>query len=132
MVARGTEVWSFFKKTYLKQFHIGHDQHNYTFNNMIETDGVSCSIILILRKLKHTGLLKVSLVYIGLSVFIANLYLLKICCSWMKIRTRTFFYFINVCNISTILYRLETRKRLKKNTFIRYLARNEISTLQKL
>ena len=123
--------YGLFFKTYLKQFHIGHDQHKYTFNNMIETDGVSCSIILILRKLKHTGLRNVSLVYIGLSVFIANLYLLKICSSWMKIRTRTFFYFINVCNISTILYRLKTINLLEKGIYMRYLARSVITTQQR-
>jgi hypothetical protein len=44
---RQSEVWGFFFKTEMKCFHRSEDDHSYTFHHQIETDGVSCSIILI-------------------------------------------------------------------------------------
>jgi hypothetical protein len=46
------EIWDFFFKTHLKCFRIGEDdEHDYTFNHMIETDGVSVSILLVRKEL---------------------------------------------------------------------------------
>jgi hypothetical protein len=42
-----SDVWGYFFKTNLKCFHMRRDKHHYTFHHQIETDGVSCSIILI-------------------------------------------------------------------------------------
>ena len=42
-----SELWGKFFKTDMKCFHRVEDSHDYTFHHMIETDGVSCSIILI-------------------------------------------------------------------------------------
>jgi len=42
-----SDVWFFFFKTDMKCFHRVQDNHDYTFHHMIETDGVSCSILLI-------------------------------------------------------------------------------------
>jgi hypothetical protein len=55
-----TSLWSLYFKTDKKCFHVKKDTHNYTFHHQIETDGVSCSILLI-RKDKagsKVGLLK--------------------------------------------------------------------------
>jgi hypothetical protein len=52
-----SEVWKEFFKTHMKYFHCVEDKHDYTFHNMIETDGVSCSIILI-RKDKAGTIVK--------------------------------------------------------------------------
>jgi hypothetical protein len=52
-----SEVWGLFFKTDMKCFHRIKDQHSYTFHHMIETDGVSCSIILI-RKDKAGKIVK--------------------------------------------------------------------------
>eukprot|EP00835_Amoeboradix_gromovi_P005661 NODE_556_length_6708_cov_0.674837.p2 type:complete len:218 gc:universal NODE_556_length_6708_cov_0.674837:5906-5253(-) len=42
-----SDVWGFFFKTDMKCFHRVADDHSYTFHHQIETDGVSCSIVLI-------------------------------------------------------------------------------------
>ena len=42
-----SDVWGFFFKTHMKCFHRVQDNHSYTFHHQIETDGVSCSIVLI-------------------------------------------------------------------------------------
>ena len=42
-----SDVWGFFFKTHMKCFHRVQDNHSYTFHHQIETDGVSCSILLI-------------------------------------------------------------------------------------
>ena len=42
-----SDVWGLFFKTDKKCFHRVQDSHDYTFHHQIETDGVSCSIILI-------------------------------------------------------------------------------------
>jgi hypothetical protein len=41
-----SDVWGQFFKTDMKCFHRVQDNHDYTFHHMIETDGVSCSILL--------------------------------------------------------------------------------------
>ncbi len=45
------EIWDFFFKTNLKCFHIDDYEHSYTFDHMIEMDGVSISILLVHREL---------------------------------------------------------------------------------
>ena len=45
------KLWNFFFKTNKKCFHTKKDNHAYTFDHMIETDGVSCSILLIRKDL---------------------------------------------------------------------------------
>ena len=46
------QIWDFFFKTHLKCFHLGeHDDHSYTFDHMVETDGVSISILLVRKEL---------------------------------------------------------------------------------
>jgi len=50
-------VWGLFFKTDKKCFHRVQDNHDYTFHHQIETDGVSCSIILI-RKDKAGKMVK--------------------------------------------------------------------------
>lgn len=45
------KIWDFFFKTNLKCFH-NNDNYNYTFHNMIETDGVGVSIVLIREDLQ--------------------------------------------------------------------------------
>ena len=52
-----SDVWGFFFKTDMKCFHRVQDNHDYTFHHMIETDGVSCSILLI-RKDKAGKIVK--------------------------------------------------------------------------
>lgn len=47
LVKKQTQVWGFFFKTDMKCFHRVSDDHDYTFHHQIETDGVSCSILLI-------------------------------------------------------------------------------------
>jgi hypothetical protein len=42
-----SDVWGLFFKTDKKCFHRVNDDHSYTFHHQIETDGVSCSILLI-------------------------------------------------------------------------------------
>jgi hypothetical protein len=42
-----SEIWSFFFNTDKKCFHMPQDGHSHTFHHQIETDGLSCSIILI-------------------------------------------------------------------------------------
>jgi hypothetical protein len=50
-VRRQAEVWGYFFKTEKKCFHMGDDAHAHTFDHQIETDGVSCSILLKRRDL---------------------------------------------------------------------------------
>ena len=45
------KVWNFFFKTDKKCFHTKEDNHDYTFNHMIETDGVNCYVLLIRKDL---------------------------------------------------------------------------------
>ena len=52
-----SDVWGLFFKTDKKCFHRVQDSHDYTFHHQIETDGVSCSIILI-RKDKAGRMVK--------------------------------------------------------------------------
>ena len=52
-----SDIWSQFFKTEKKIFHRKEENHGYTFHHMIETDGVSCSIILI-RKDKRGKIVK--------------------------------------------------------------------------
>ena len=52
-----SDVWEMFFKTNMKCFHKIEDKHSYTFHHQIETDGVSCSIILI-RKDKVGKIIK--------------------------------------------------------------------------
>jgi hypothetical protein len=47
LVLKQREIWNFFFKTHLKCFHIEPDAHGYTFDHMVETDGVSISILLV-------------------------------------------------------------------------------------
>jgi transposase len=54
IVKRQDEIWSFFFKTNRKEFHLGDDNHAYTFDHQILTDGVSCIILL-----KRKGLVRV-------------------------------------------------------------------------
>jgi hypothetical protein len=52
LVKHQPEIWDFFFKTHLKCFHIDENyEHPYTFDHMIETDGVSISILLVRREL---------------------------------------------------------------------------------
>jgi len=46
LVKHNDRIWGFFFKTDRKCFHLASDGHDYTFDHQIETDGVSCSIIL--------------------------------------------------------------------------------------
>jgi hypothetical protein len=46
IVRRQAEIWSLFFKTEKKCFHTADDAHVHTFDHQIETDGVSCSILL--------------------------------------------------------------------------------------
>jgi transposase len=50
LVKRQDEIWGFFFKTEKKCFHVKEDSHAFTFDHQIETDGVSCSILLKQRK----------------------------------------------------------------------------------
>ena len=46
LVKQQDRIWDFFFKTNKKCFHIKEDRHSYTFDHQIETDGVSCTILL--------------------------------------------------------------------------------------
>ena len=46
IVKHQDRIWNFFFKTDMKCFHRCNDNHKYTFDHMIYTDGVSCSILL--------------------------------------------------------------------------------------
>jgi hypothetical protein len=59
LVKHQREIWDFFFKTHLKCFHIGEsDDHPYTFDHMIETDGVSVSVLLVRKELKGKNVRK--------------------------------------------------------------------------
>ena len=51
LVKHQDRIWGFFFKTDMKCFHVCGDGHAYTFDHQIETDGVSCSILLKRRDL---------------------------------------------------------------------------------
>jgi hypothetical protein len=56
LVRHQRRIWNFFFKTHLKCFHIEHDpdkeyKHGYTFDHMVETDGVSISLLLVHKEL---------------------------------------------------------------------------------
>ena len=71
------EIWSMFFKTELKCFHMG-DDHKYIFHHMIETDGVSCSIILRHEKYKNQAsffcLCYCIFIYISIILLTINIY----------------------------------------------------------
>jgi len=72
------EIWSKFFKTELKIFHV-RDDHSYNFHYMIDTDGVSCSIILRHEKYKNQAsffcLYYCNLIYISIiPLTIINIY----------------------------------------------------------
>jgi transposase len=46
LVKHQDRIWGFFFKTDMKCFHVKEDNHAFTFDHQIETDGVSCSILL--------------------------------------------------------------------------------------
>jgi hypothetical protein len=46
LVKHQDRIWGFFFKTDMKCFHMKEDAHAFTFDHQIETDGVSCSILL--------------------------------------------------------------------------------------
>jgi len=46
LVEHQDKIWGFFFKTDMKCFHMEDDTHAHTFDHQIETDGVSCSILL--------------------------------------------------------------------------------------
>eukprot|EP00894_Picocystis_sp_ML_P003676 jgi/Pico_ML_1/54193/g4604.t1 len=45
LVKHHAKIWGFFFKTDMKCFHMEDDTHAHTFDHQIETDGVSCSIL---------------------------------------------------------------------------------------
>jgi transposase len=47
LVRHQRRIWNFFFKTHLKCFHMEKDKHGYTFDHMIETDGISISLLLV-------------------------------------------------------------------------------------
>ena len=51
LVSHQAELWELFFKTNKKCFHMN-ERHEYQFTNMIETDGVGCSILLVRKDLK--------------------------------------------------------------------------------
>lgn len=57
LVRNQSKIWEFFFKTNKKCFHLS-DKHKYTFDHMISTDGVSCSIILIKKELKGRSIFR--------------------------------------------------------------------------
>jgi hypothetical protein len=50
LVRHQRRIWNFFFKTHLKCFHMGNDKHGYTFDHMVETDGISISILLVRKE----------------------------------------------------------------------------------
>jgi hypothetical protein len=50
MVRHQRRIWNFFFRTHLKCFHMEPDKHGYTFDHMVETDGVSISILLVRKE----------------------------------------------------------------------------------
>jgi hypothetical protein len=47
LVRHQRRIWNFFFRTHLKCFHMEPDKHGYTFDHMVETDGVSINILLV-------------------------------------------------------------------------------------
>ncbi len=43
LVRHQRRIWNFFFKMHLKCFHMENDKHGYTFDYMVETDGISAS-----------------------------------------------------------------------------------------
>lgn len=56
--SRQREIWSKFFALEKKPFHTGQDNHDYTFHHQVETDGLSCSILLIRKDKVNARLLK--------------------------------------------------------------------------
>jgi hypothetical protein len=50
LVRHQRRIWNFFFRTHLKCFHMEPDKHGYTFDHMVETDGVSISILLVRKE----------------------------------------------------------------------------------
>jgi transposase len=57
LVRNQSNIWGFFFKTNKKCFHLS-DTHKYTFDHMISTDGVSCSILLIKKELQGRSIFR--------------------------------------------------------------------------
>ena len=57
LVRNQSKIWGFFFKTNKKCFHLS-DTHKYTFDHMISTDGVSCSILLIKKELQGRSIFR--------------------------------------------------------------------------
>jgi transposase len=57
LVRNQSKIWGFFFKTNKKCFHMS-DTHKYTFDHMISTDGVSCSILLIKKELQGRSIFR--------------------------------------------------------------------------
>jgi hypothetical protein len=57
LVRNQSKIWGFFFKTNKKCFHLS-DKHKYTFDHMICTDGVSCSILLIKKELQGRSIFR--------------------------------------------------------------------------
>ena len=57
LVRNQSKIWGFFFKTNKKCFHLS-DQHKYTFDHMISTDGISCSILLIKKELQGRSIFR--------------------------------------------------------------------------
>ena len=57
LVRNQSKIWGFFFRTKKKCFHLS-DQYKYTFDHMISTDGVSCSILLIKKELQGRSIFR--------------------------------------------------------------------------
>ncbi|CAM6063309.1 unnamed protein product [Sphagnum tenellum] len=50
LVRHQQRIWNFFFRTHLKCFHMEPDNHGYTFDHMVKTDGVSINILLVCKE----------------------------------------------------------------------------------
>jgi len=57
LVRNQSKIWGFFFKTNKKCFHMS-DTHKYTFDHMISTDGVSCSVLSIKKELQGRSIFR--------------------------------------------------------------------------
>ena len=57
LVRNQSKIWDFFFRTNKKCFYLSHT-HKYTFDHMISTDGVSCSILLIKKELQGRSIFR--------------------------------------------------------------------------
>jgi hypothetical protein len=57
LVRNQSKIWGFFFRTNKKCFHMS-DTHKYTFDHIISTDGVSCSILLIKKELQGRSIFR--------------------------------------------------------------------------